>query len=207
MRRTIRRRTKQRNNDAASPGVIRGNFLTIFLGSRFRASKGQRPTRANRQDIHILLFRKPLSRVESGVKPPGGKQRQSFPPGPPLAPMRYEKRLHMFGGSGCSGLLESPLTAEAILAKSPLEFLCRFRCSRNVHEMLMPSYSRSGRCPVVTQSGLPHSACLFSIRRQLINPYISLTKNITKQATIGTLATSARAAMTHSTISTRSLAA
>ena len=152
-------------------------------------------------------FRKPLSRVESGVKPPGGKQSQSFPPGPPLAPMRCEKRLHMFGGSGCSGLLESPLTAEAILAKSPLEFLCRFRCSRNVHEMLMPSYLRAGRCPFVTQSGLPHSACLFSIRRQLMNPYMSLAKNITKQATIGTLAMSARAAMTHSTISTRSLVA
>ena len=54
---------------------------------------------------------------------------------------------------------------------------------------------------------IPYPLCLFSILRQLINPYISLAKNITKQATIGTLEMSARAAITHSTISTRSFAA
>ena len=59
----------------------------------------------------------------------------------------------------------------------------------------------------ITAPGFPYSLCLFSIRFQLTKPYRSLAKNITKQATIGTLEMSEIAAITHSTISTRSLAA
>ena len=35
-------------------------------------------------------------------KAAGENRKWTIPPGPPLAPMRYEKRLHMLGGSGCS---------------------------------------------------------------------------------------------------------
>ena len=57
----------------------------------------------------------------------------------------------------------------------------------------------------ITAPGFPYALCLFSIRRQLMKPYMSFRKNITKQATIGTLEMSEIAAITHSTISTRSL--
>ena len=57
----------------------------------------------------------------------------------------------------------------------------------------------------ITAPGFPYALCLFSIRRQLMKPYMSFRKNIVKHATIGTLETSAIAAITHSTISTRSL--
>ena len=51
-----------------------------------------------------IVAGRPLSRVESGAKPPGGNKME-LPPGPPLVPITYEKRLHMFGGSGCRGEL------------------------------------------------------------------------------------------------------
>ena len=53
----------------------------------------------------------------------------------------------------------------------------------------------------------PYALCRRAIFRQLMKPYMSLAKNITKQLTIGTLEMSVSAAMTHSTISTRSFMA
>ena len=62
-------------------------------GGCFRVSKGHRTGCTNRWDLRVYIFRKPLSRAESGAKPPGGIENGRFPPGPPLVPMRCEKRL------------------------------------------------------------------------------------------------------------------
>ena len=65
------------------------------VGGRFRASKGHRPARAKL----LGLFTRygfpsgwPLSRVESGAKPPGESQR-GLSPGPPRASVRLCERL------------------------------------------------------------------------------------------------------------------
>ena len=119
-------------------------FLRAFPGQqgRFRASKGHRPARANRPDIHIpcslvaaFAHRRVIDpRAQSrrghsrAMSPQWGvcrrkkwqvnvRRKTELPPGPPLAPMRHERRLHMFGGSGCRGFLETSAFAEEILCK------------------------------------------------------------------------------------------
>jgi hypothetical protein len=45
--------------------------------------------------------------------------------------MELSERLHMQGGSGCRGLPEFPLVAEAILCKIAASALLRLSCSRD----------------------------------------------------------------------------
>ena len=79
---------------------------SLFPGSRFRASKAAQSRR--------------------------GATKIELPPGPPLAPVRYEKRLHMFGGSGCCGLLGFPLCSGSIprkiAARVPLQVSMQPQC-------------------------------------------------------------------------------
>ncbi len=69
----------------------------------------------------------PLSRVESGAKPPGGSDYAS--PRTPSLPLEQAERLYA-GRLRCRGLPEFPLSAEAILCKVTALFLCGLSDSR-----------------------------------------------------------------------------
>ena len=68
-----------------------GHSRATSPGSRFRASKAAQSRR--------------------------GATKNELPPGPPLAHVKYEKRLHMLGGSGCRGFLET----SAFRGRNPLQ--------------------------------------------------------------------------------------
>lgn len=72
---------------------------------------------------------RPLSRVESGAKPPGESQR-GLSPGPPPAPLELVERLLCGAALVAQGCSEFPLSAEATPRKIAALFLCRLNCSR-----------------------------------------------------------------------------
>ena len=79
--------------------------------------RGGVPTHANRRGIRMPFLSEAAFARRKRRKAAVGNRKWTIPPGPPLAPMRCIKRLHMFGGSGCRGLLELPHKAEASLYK------------------------------------------------------------------------------------------
>ena len=72
----------------------------------------------------------PLSRVESGAKPPGGIARAAIPPGPPLGFHAVGKAAAFGAALVAEDSFEFPLTRKESSAKSPHGFFGRFRCSR-----------------------------------------------------------------------------
>ena len=89
------------------------------VGGRFRASKGHRPARAKLLGLFTRYgfpSGRPLSRVESGAKPPGESQR-GLSPGPPRASVRLCERLQCGAALVAEGSSEFPLNAEAPLCK------------------------------------------------------------------------------------------
>ena len=74
--------------------------------------------------IVLVVAGWPLSRVESGGKPPGESQR-GLSPGPPPAPLELVERLQAGAALVAQGCSEFPLSAEATLrkiaARTPLQ--------------------------------------------------------------------------------------
>jgi len=80
--------------------------------------------------LGLTCSREPLSRVESGAKPPGETQK-GVSPGPPRASVRLCERLQCGAALVAEDSFEFPLTQKESSAKSPLGLLCELNGSRN----------------------------------------------------------------------------
>ena len=79
--------------------------------------------------LGLNCSRWPLSRVESGAKPPGETQ-NGVSPGPPPVPFELRERLQCGAALVAQGCSEFPLTRKQPIAKSPHGLLCDLSGSR-----------------------------------------------------------------------------
>ena len=80
-------------------------------------------------NVGLLCSREPLSRVESGAKPPGETQK-SVSPGSPLASLALVERLQCGAALVAQDSSQFPLRRKEPFAKSPLGVLCGLSGSR-----------------------------------------------------------------------------